>query len=242
MLKELSIPMEVGEDFGSLWSDGRPLNVQDLLSLVAGAQIVNEYDTPCDFEADSLEVFVRSSFKVVCCYDKSRNGRYFVETQPGTGDVPEKRSQASMNDKRYVVADVLNHYTRQPIFIVHIPEASTDSLDSNTWVKMITIVAALTGWMPVFVGNEDDAVSKRCFDAFSRDKNAINMIGKTSSLLSLISIVQQAKLFVGCEKSGLTTLAKILRTSTAMWSVGPDAKGVLDLNIQGYGSIGKVMW
>lgn len=89
-------------------------------------------------------------------------------------------------------------------------------------VEFVKFVQKFTGWTPIFIGGEYDDYTVDIFRALSDSGvPAISLIGKTPELVTVVALLQQAKMYVGA-CSGLMVLANILHTAVATYYPGFD--------------------
>ncbi|HDP36854.1 MAG TPA: hypothetical protein ENN27_03150 [Candidatus Atribacteria bacterium] len=121
----------------------------------------------------------------------------------------------------YDFSGKLNKFKRENIFLVYLSSYRTKEVwkvyDKNIWLEIIKFIVQKTNYFPVFIGAEWDDLGKEVFEEFIEKHGAINLIGKTPSLLGVIALLQQAKFYMGVI-SGLTILANVLFTPAITWT------------------------
>lgn len=124
-------------------------------------------------------------------------------------------------DHHYQINGLLTNYRPQNIFIVHLSSFKMEKIwktyNADQWIPMIDMIQRKTGWMPIFIGGSYDDAAQACFERYIENHRAVNLIGRTDDLKSVLCLIQQSKLFLGCVSSGLTMLANVLYVPSASW-------------------------
>jgi hypothetical protein len=126
-----------------------------------------------------------------------------------------------VTDLHYKINGLARGAKRQGIFPVHLSSFKVHGYwkyyDIPVWVDMVSAIQQVTGWRPVFIGGDYDDFAQACFEKYIERFSAINLIGCTPDLKSIIPLIQQSKFFMGAVSSGLTMLANVLSIPTASW-------------------------
>jgi len=107
------------------------------------------------------------------------------------------------------------------IFIVHLSSCKMQRIwqcyDMDKCIRMVKMIQNKKGWIPVFIGAEYDDFAMDCCKEYSKENNAINLIGKTSDVLDALAFICLSKLFLGLVSSGMTMLANVLCVPSISW-------------------------